>query len=95
MHLSVYAQFNLKEIDDYRGLRGDSLSIGKKESVSFADMARVLLVHILSYYIRFADAATLNAELDTLRASLATWKVVETCMCQQHHRFTGYACRRR
>ena len=78
MHLSVFAQFNLKKIEKgYRGLTGDSLSIGKKESVSFADMVRVLLVHILNYYVVFTDAETLNAELDELRKSLATWKVEE------------------
>ena len=78
MHLSVFAQFNLKKIEKgYRGLTGDSLSIGKKEPVSFADIARVLLVHILNYYVIFADADTLNAELDALRTSLATWKVEE------------------
>ena len=77
MHLSVYAQFNLKNLGEHRGLTGDSLSIGKKEPMSFADMARVLLVHILNYYVFFADAETLNAELDELRKSLATWKVEE------------------
>ena len=77
MHLSVSAQFSLKNPGNYRGLTGDSLSIGKKESVSFADMARVLLVHILNYYVVFTDAETLNAELDELRKSLATWKVEE------------------
>jgi len=78
MHLSVFAQFNLKKVEKgYRGLTGDSLSIGKKEPAPFADMARVLLVHILNYYVIFTDAATLNAELDELRKSLATWRVDE------------------
>ena len=77
MHLSISARFTLKDLGDYRGLTGDSLSIGKKEPVSFADIARVLLIHILNYYVIFADADTLNAELDALRTSLATWKVEE------------------
>ena len=77
MHLSISARFTLKDLGDYRGLTGDSIQIGKSKSVPFADMARALLFHILDYYIRFADAATLNAELDKLRKSLATWKVEE------------------
>jgi len=78
MHLSVFAQFNLKKVEKgYQGLTGDSLSIGKKEPAPFADMARALLVHILNYYVIFTNAATLNAELDELRKSLATWKVEE------------------
>lgn len=75
MHLSVYAQFNLKDIGNYRGLLGDSLSIGKKKPVPFVDMACTLLVHILNYYCVFTDAETLNAELDELRKRLAVWKV--------------------
>ena len=78
MHLSVFAQFNLKKIEKgYRGLTGDSLSIGKKGTVPFADMARVLFFHILNYYVIFTDAATLNAEIDEQRKSLATWRVDE------------------
>ncbi|HUT15277.1 MAG TPA: hypothetical protein VMY98_03435 [Anaerolineae bacterium] len=78
MHLGMSIQYTLKNRDkDYVGLTGEHIAYGARKPVSLHCLLTCLIMEIVGYYIRFQDAATINASLDKLRAALETLKVVE------------------
>lgn len=67
MHLSISAQFTLKDKPkEYRGLVREHYVFGKKP-VSLAGMCMSVLEVIFTYYGRLCDADELNADLNILR----------------------------
>ncbi|HUT15046.1 MAG TPA: hypothetical protein VMY98_02240 [Anaerolineae bacterium] len=78
MHLGMSIRYTLKNPGkDYRGFLGEHITYGARGPVSLHGLLACLITEIVHYYIRFQDAATINASLDKLRAALETLKVVE------------------
>lgn len=78
MHLGMSIRYSLKNPDkDYRGILGEHVTYGARGLVSLHGLLACIIKEVVCYYIRFQDAATINASLDKLRAALETLKVVE------------------
>lgn len=67
MRVSLYAQISLKDTpDDYRGLAGESVNIGKDEELDFDVMVVQILGRLAEYYGIFVPPDVLNGQLDQI-----------------------------
>jgi hypothetical protein len=69
MHVSIYVQITLKDRpDDFRGMTGESLVIGKTEATGLDEMLCSLFNRLADYYGLCAPAEILNDQLDEAAA---------------------------
>ena len=78
MHLSISAQFSLKDRpEDYRGLTSEHITWAKRAALPFFQLARYVLGEILDWYSIYAGAEDLAQERDKLVEWLQGIRFVE------------------